>query len=80
VKALQDLAVVGGQGHEDLRPLAPHAHKTDRRLRIARSDLLEDNADGICLGIESCRDVVAISTALAVVHNEHDRLENHGEW
>ena len=40
-------------------------------------DILEDDVDGICLGFKAGWRVIAVPTALAVVHHDHYRLKNH---
>lgn len=77
VQALQDLALVRREGDQHLGALATHAHQPDRRLRVALHDVLEDDVDRIGLGFEARGRVVAVPTALAVVHNDHYRLERH---
>lgn len=80
VQTLEDAALLRGQCAEHLWALATHAHKTDRGLRVARRDGLEEDVDGVPLRTESVRSIVSIATAFAVVDNDHDRFENHLDW
>lgn len=77
MQTVQDLALFCGERHEDLGSLASHAHQPDRRLGVALDDALEKDIDRVDLRIESCGLVVPVSAALAVVHDNHDGLENH---
>jgi hypothetical protein len=65
------------QGGEHLGALAAHAHEPNGRLRVPVGDGLEEGADGVGLGVEPRRLVVSVSGVLAVVHDNHDGLENH---
>ena len=77
VQAFEDLALVCCQGHKDLGALASHAHQANGRLGIALDDVLEYDPHGVGLGVEPSRCVVAIPTALAVVHSKHYRFKRH---
>ncbi len=77
VQALEDLALVCGQGHQNLGPLAGHAHQANGRLRVALDDALEYDIDGVSLGVEPCGRVVSVAAALAVIHSDHHGFERH---
>lgn len=77
MQAFEDLALIYRKSRQNLRALAAHAHKTDRRLGVALDDVLEEDVNGIALRLEPGWCVVAVPAALAVVHHDHDRLEHH---
>lgn len=77
MQALQDLALVRCERRQHLRALAAHAHQADRRLWVARDDILKKDIDGVALRVVAGRCIVAVPAALAVVHHDHHRLETH---
>lgn len=77
MQALEDAALLCGQRAENLWCVTAHAHKTDRRLRVAVGDALKQDVNRVSLRTEPGWGVVSVATALAVVDNDHDRFENH---
>lgn len=77
VQALEDLALLGRHRHEHFGALAGHAHQAHLRLGVAVCNVPENNADSIGLRLKPRRVVVAVPTALAVVHQDHHRFHRH---
>jgi hypothetical protein len=77
VKSIQNLSLVCSKRHEDFGSFAAHAHEANGRLGVPLNNMLEDDSDGVGLSVEASWGVVTVSTALAVVDNDHNRFKHH---
>ena len=67
VHAVKDLAEVGSEGDEHFGAFAAHAHQSDGGFRVRLRFSLEDHVYGVGLCVPARGDVIAVSTAFAVV-------------
>ena len=65
--AIENLAEVGSESNEHFGTFAAHAHEPDGGFGIRLRFGLEDHVYGVGLGVPARGDIVAVSTAFAVV-------------
>lgn len=53
VQTAQDLAIVGGQGHQNLWAFAAHSHQANRRLWVCLGLCGVEQRDSVGLGIKA---------------------------
>lgn len=57
--------------------LSCHGHDPDGVLGVGVNLCLEEDVNGVGLGVETCRRVVAVAHVLRVVDDDHRSFERH---